>query len=150
MSADAHHLTAPHPEGRGAVLAMRRALAHAGVAAADVGYVNAHGTGTPLNDGIEAAAVAEVFGDATAGLAVSSTKAAVGHTLGAAGAIEGLATVLALRDSFLPPTVNLDEPDPACPLDFVPRRSRPADLRVALSNSYGFGGNDTTVVFGRA
>ena len=81
---------------------------------------------------------------------MSSTKAAVGHTLGAAGAIEGLATVLALRDGFLPPTVNLDEPDPACGLDFVPRTSRPAAVRVALSNSYGFGGNDTTVVFGRA
>jgi 3-oxoacyl-[acyl-carrier-protein] synthase II len=150
MSADAHHLTAPHPEGRGAVLAMRRALAHARVTPADVDYINAHGTGTPLNDGIEAAAIVEVFGGAAAHLAVSSTKAAVGHTLGAAGAIEALATVLALRDGFLPPTVNLEEPDPACGLDFVPRASRPATLRRALSNSYGFGGNNTTVVLGRA
>ncbi|MEB2283627.1 MAG: hypothetical protein B6D46_15275 [Polyangiaceae bacterium UTPRO1] len=150
MSADAHHLTAPHPEGVGAALAMERALARAGVAAAEVGYVNAHGTGTPLNDGIEAAAIERVFGTAAARLAVSSTKSAVGHTLGAAGAIEGLATVLALRDGFLPPTLNLDEPDPSCRLDFVPRASRPATLRYALSNSYGFGGNNTTVVFGRA
>jgi 3-oxoacyl-[acyl-carrier-protein] synthase II len=149
MSADAHHLTAPHPEGTGAVLAMRRALAHAGLAPSDVDYINAHGTGTPLNDGVEAAAITHVFGPAADGLAVSSTKAALGHTLAAAGAIEGLATVLALRDGFLPPTVNLDEPDPACGLDFVPRSSRPATLRHALSNSYGFGGNNTTVAFGR-
>ena len=121
----------------------------AGVPPADVDYVNAHGTGTPLNDGIEAAAIQHVFGAAARRLAVSSTKAALGHTLGAAGALEGLTTVLALRDGFLPPTVNLDEPDPACDLDFVPRRSRPASLRHALSNSYGFGGNNTSVVFGR-
>ncbi len=150
MSADAHHLTAPHPEGRGAVLAMRRALTRTGVARDDVDYINAHGTGTPLNDGIEAAAIVEVFGAAAHRLAVSSTKSALGHTLGAAGAIEGLATVLALRDGFLPPTVNLDEPDPASDLDFVPCVSRPAELRYALSNSYGFGGNNTTVVLGRA
>ncbi|MCC6765346.1 MAG: beta-ketoacyl-[acyl-carrier-protein] synthase family protein [Deltaproteobacteria bacterium] len=150
MSADAHHLTAPHPEGTGAALAMERALARAGIAAEEVGYINAHGTGTPLNDVVEAAAIARVFGEAADRVAVSSTKAAVGHTLGAAGAIEGLTSVLALRDGFLPPTVNLDEPDPACRLDFVPRASRPAALRYALSNSYGFGGNNTTVVFGRA
>jgi 3-oxoacyl-[acyl-carrier-protein] synthase II len=150
MSADAHHLTAPHPEGTGAALAMRRALARAGVAPADVDYINAHGTGTPLNDGIEAAAIGAVFGDAARRLAVSSTKAALGHTLGAAGAIEGLTTVLALRDGFVPPTVNLEDPDPAYGLDFVPRVARTAPLRCALSNSYGFGGNNTTVVFGRA
>jgi 3-oxoacyl-[acyl-carrier-protein] synthase II len=150
MSADAHHLTAPHPEGTGAALAMRRALARSGVAPAEIDYINAHGTGTPLNDGIEAAAIRLVLGDAARRVAVSSTKAALGHTLGAAGAIEGLTTILALRDGFLPPTVNLDEPDPACNLDFVPRRSRPATLRRALSNSYGFGGNNTSVVFGRA
>jgi 3-oxoacyl-[acyl-carrier-protein] synthase II len=150
MSADGHHLTAPHPEGIGAVLAMRRALARSGVAPADVGYINAHGTGTPLNDGVEAGAIRTVFGAAADRVAVSSTKSAVGHTLGAAGAIEGVATIVALRDGFLPPTVNLHEPDPACGLDFVPRTSRPAALRYALSNSYGFGGNNTTVVFGRA
>ncbi len=150
MSADGHHLTAPHPEGVGAALAMRRALARAGVAPSDIGYINAHGTGTPLNDGIEAGAIRQVFGAAADRVAVSSTKSAHGHTLGAAGAIEGLATILALREGFLPPTVNLHEPDAACGLDFVPRTSRPAELRYALSNSYGFGGNNTTVVFGRA
>ncbi len=149
-SADAHHLTAPHPAGEGAALAMRRALARAGVAAADVDYINAHGTGTPLNDAIEAVAIRSVFGAAADRVAVSSTKAALGHTLGAAGAIEALATVIALRDGFLPPTVNLDDPDPAWGLDFVPHRSRAARLRCALSNSYGFGGNNTSVVLGRA
>jgi 3-oxoacyl-[acyl-carrier-protein] synthase II len=134
----------------GAALAMRRALARADVAPADVDYINAHGTGTPLNDGIEAAAITTVFGEAAHRLAVSSTKAALGHTLGAAGAIEGLTTVLALREGFLPPTVHLEEPDPASGLDFVPRHARPAALRHALSNSYGFGGNNTAVVFGRA
>ena len=149
-SADAHHLTAPHPNGRGAVLAMRRALAGAGLRAEEIDYINAHGTGTPLNDAVEAGAIRTVFGDATARLAVSSTKGAVGHTLGAAGAIEALATILALRDGFLPPTVNLEEADPAWDLDLVPRRSRAASPRYALSNSYGFGGNNTSVVLGRA
>ncbi len=149
-SSDAHHLTAPHPDGTGAILAMRRALARAGVAPEDVDYINAHGTGTPLNDTVETAAIKTVFGAAAARLAVSSTKAAVGHTLGAAGAIEALATVLALRDGFVPPTVNLEEPDPRCDLDCVPLRSRPAALRLALSNCYGFGGNNTTLVLGRA
>jgi 3-oxoacyl-[acyl-carrier-protein] synthase II len=149
-SADAHHLTAPHPEGTGAILAMRRALAHGGVAAEDIDYINAHGTGTPLNDAIETAAIKTVFGPAARRLAVSSTKAAVGHMLGAAGAIEALATIIALRDGFVPPTVNLDEPDPACDLDYVPRSSRPAALRWALSNSYGFGGNNTSLVIGHA
>jgi 3-oxoacyl-[acyl-carrier-protein] synthase II len=148
-SADAHHLTAPHPEGLGAALAMRRALARAGLDPADVDYINAHGTGTPLNDAVESAAIASVFGAAPGRLAVSSTKAAVGHTLGAAGAIEALATVIALRDGFVPATVTLEEPDEAFPHDFVPRRSRPAELRWALSNSYGFGGNNTSLVIGR-
>ena len=149
-SADAHHLTAPHPEGLGAVLAMRRALAGAGLRPDEIDYINAHGTGTPLNDAVEAGAIRTVFGDAASRLAVSSTKGAVGHTLGAAGAIEALATILALRDGFLPPTVNLDETDPAWGLDFVPQRSRAASPRFALSNSYGFGGNNTSMVLGRA
>jgi 3-oxoacyl-[acyl-carrier-protein] synthase II len=149
-SADAHHLTAPHPEGLGAALAMRRALARAEIEPAAVDYINAHGTGTPLNDAVESAAIATVFGAEPGRLAVSSTKAAVGHTLGAAGAIEALATVIALRDGFVPATVTLEEPDAAFPHDFVPRRSRPARLRWALSNSYGFGGNNTSLVIGRA
>ena len=146
MSADAHHMTAPDPEGRGAVLAMRRALVEAGIEPAAVDYVNAHGTGTPQNDPIETRAIKTVFGDHARRLAVSSTKSQIGHCLGAAGAIEILATVLALRHGFLPPTVNLEEPDPECDLDYVPRSAREQRVRVALSNSYGFGGNNTSVV----
>jgi 3-oxoacyl-[acyl-carrier-protein] synthase II len=149
-SADAYHLTAPHPEGTGAILAMQRALANAGLRPDDVDYINAHGTGTPLNDAVEAAAIRTVFGNTAPHLAVSSTKGAVGHTLGAAGAIEALATILALRDGFVPPTVNLEEPEPEWALDLVPGRSRAATLRYALSNSYGFGGNNTSVVLGHA
>lgn len=145
-SADAHHMTAPDPQGRGAVLAMRRALREAGVDPAEVDYVNAHGTGTVQNDPIETAAIKEVFGAHARALAVSSTKSQTGHCLGAAGAIEIAATVLALRHGFVPPTVNLDEPDPLCDLDYVPRVAREQRLAVALSNSYGFGGNNTSVV----
>jgi 3-oxoacyl-(acyl-carrier-protein) synthase len=145
-SADAHHMTAPDPAGRGAVAAMRRALAEARVDPADVGYVNAHGTGTPQNDPIETRAVKTVFGEHARRLAVSSTKSQVGHCLGAAGAIEILATVLALHHGFVPPTVNLDEPDPECDLDYVPGVARAERVRIALSNSYGFGGNNTSVV----
>ena len=146
MSADAHHMTAPDPEGRGAVLAMRRALAEARVDPRDVSYVNAHGTGTPQNDPIETRAIKTVFGDHASRLAVSSTKSQTGHCLGAAGAIEILATVLALRHQFLPPTVNLEDPDPECDLDYVPGAARDAALSIAVSNSYGFGGNNTSVV----
>ena len=148
-SADAHHLTAPHPEALGAVLAMQRALTHADLAPRDIDYVNAHGTGTPLNDASEITALHEVFDPSGRAPAVSSTKSAVGHTLGAAGAIEALATVLAVRDGFIPATVTLDEPDDAT-LDFVPQTGRTASLRYALSNSYGFGGNNTSLVIGRA
>jgi 3-oxoacyl-[acyl-carrier-protein] synthase II len=146
MSADAHHMTAPDPQGRGAVLAMRRALREARVAADAVEYVNAHGTGTLQNDPIETRALKEVFGGHARRLAVSSTKSQTGHCLGAAGAIEALATVLALRHGFLPPTIHLEEPDPECDLDYVPGVARDARVRVAVSNSYGFGGNNTSVV----
>lgn len=144
-SADAHHVTAPHPEGAGAMLAMRRALAEARAAADEVDYVNAHGTGTPPNDPIETRAIRAVFGAHADRLAVSSTKSQVGHCLGAAGAIELLATVLAIRHGFVPPTVNLEEPDAECDLDYVPREARELRVRVAVSNSYGFGGNNTSV-----
>ena len=146
MSADAHHMTAPDPEGRGAVLAMRRALADARLDQSEIDYVNAHGTGTPQNDPIETRAIKSVFGEHARRLAVSSTKSQTGHCLGAAGAIEILATVLGLRHGFIPPTVNLDEPDPQCDLDYVPRAAREQRLRAAMSNSYGFGGNNTSVV----
>jgi len=145
MSADAHHMTAPDPEGRGAVLAMRRALADARLDPRDVDYVNAHGTGTPQNDPIETRAIKAVFGEHAWRLAVTSTKSQIGHCLGAAGAIEVLATVLALRHGFIPPTVNLEEPDPQCDLDYVPRTAREQRVRTAISNSYAFGGNNTSV-----
>jgi len=145
-SADAYHMTAPETEGRGAVAAMRRALAEARLTPEAIDYVNAHGTGTLQNDPIETRAIKTVFGAHARRLAVSSTKSQTGHCLGAAGAIEILATVLALRHGFLPPTVNLEEPDPECDLDYVPRRARARELRAAVSNSYGFGGNNTSVV----
>jgi 3-oxoacyl-[acyl-carrier-protein] synthase II len=146
MSADAHHMTAPDPDGRGAVLAMRRALREARVAAEAVDYVNAHGTGTPQNDPIETRAIKAVFGEHARSLAVSSTKSQIGHCLGAAGAIEILATALALHGGFLPPTIHLEEPDPECDLDYVAGVARERRLRTAVSNSYGFGGNNTSVV----
>ncbi|MBX3025155.1 beta-ketoacyl-[acyl-carrier-protein] synthase family protein [bacterium] len=150
VSADAHHLTQPRPDGAGAILAMRRALADAGVDADRIDYVNAHGTGTPLNDAVETRAIKAVLGPRAYAVPVSSTKSQVGHCLAAAGAIEALAALLALRGGFLPPTVSLREPDPECDLDYVPARSRPAALRTVLSNSYGFGGNNTSVVLGAA
>lgn len=150
VSADAHHLTQPRPDGAGAILAMRRALADAGVAAAAIDYVNAHGTGTPLNDVAETRAIKAVLGARAPAVPVSSTKSQVGHCLAAAGAIEALAALLALRGGFVPPTATLREPDPECDLDYVPGHSRPAVLRTVLSNSYGFGGNNTSVVLGAA
>ena len=150
MSADAHHMTAPDPEGRGAVLAMQRSLADAGIAAGAVGYVNAHGTGTPANDPVETRAIRTVFGAHADRLAVSSTKSQVGHCLGAAGAIEALATLLAITHGFLPPTLNLEEADPECDLDYVPGKARLASLEVALTNSYGFGGNNASLVLRRS
>jgi len=146
VSADAHHLTQPRPDGAGAVLAMQRALQKGGVAAGEIDYINAHGTGTPLNDVIETRAIKTVFGAHAYAIPVTSTKSMVGHCLGAAGAIEALASLLAIRGGFVPPTVSLDTPDPECDLDYVPAKSRPARLRTVLSNSYGFGGNNTSVV----
>lgn len=152
ISADAYHLTAPPPDGRGAVSAMRAALRDAGLEPAEVDYVNAHGTATPHNDPIEAAAIMQVFGDhATGGdLAVSSTKAMTGHTLGAAGAVEAVVCALAIHHGVIPPTLRLDQADPACgDLDLVPQRPRDARLAAALSNSFAFGGNNTSLVLRR-
>ncbi|HSP98232.1 MAG TPA: beta-ketoacyl-[acyl-carrier-protein] synthase family protein [Candidatus Dormibacteraeota bacterium] len=150
VSADAHHLTQPRPDGAGAILAMQRALADAGVGADAIDYVNAHGTGTPLNDAAETRAIKTVLGARAYAVPVSSTKSQVGHCLAAAGAIEALAALLAVRGGFLPPTATLRAPDPECDLDYVPEHSRPAALRIVLSNSYGFGGNNTSVVLGSA
>lgn len=143
---DAHHYTAPREDGRGAVRAMRAAMAEAGVSPAEVGYINAHATSTPLGDAVEAAAIQEVFGDHAASLGVSSVKGALGHLLGAAGAVEAAVTVIACHAGYLPPTANLDSPDPAIGLDLVRGRGRAwitdTPKRVALTNSFGFGGTN--------
>ncbi len=149
-STDAHHITAPDPNGRGAMASMRRAIEDAEIDAADVGYVNAHGTSTPLGDAAEVAAVKAVFGShAKGGLMMSSTKSMIGHCLGASGGVETLACILALRDGVVPPTINLDEPDEAFDLDFVAHEAREAKVRVALNNTFGFGGHNLTLVLGR-
>jgi 3-oxoacyl-[acyl-carrier-protein] synthase II len=146
VSADAHHLTQPRPDGAGAVLATQRALREGGVAIEQVDYINAHGTGTPLNDVVETRAIKTIFGAQAYRIPVTSTKSMVGHCLGAAGAIEALASLLAIRHGFVPPTATLEEPDPECDLDYVPKASRSQKLRTALSNSYGFGGNNTSLI----
>src|SRR3981081_4274814 len=146
QSADAHHVTAPAEGGEGAVRAMRMAIDSAGVAPTDVAYINAHGTSTPANDGSETAAVKTLFGKHAYQLAVSSTKAMTGPTLGAAGAIEAIFCVLAMRDGVLPPTINQDVPDPDCDLDYVPNVARKQQVDVSLSNSMGFGGHNAALL----
>lgn len=147
---DAYHMTQPAPAGAGAARCMALTLQDAGLRAEDIDYVNAHGTGTPYNDEAETAAVKEVFGEHARRLAVSSTKSMTGHLLGAAGAVEAIYTVLAVARQVLPPTINLDEPDPACDLDYVPHRARRARVRAALSNAFGFGGTNVSLAVGRA
>ena len=149
-NADAFHITQPAPEGRGAAECMRLALEDAGVAPGDVGYVNAHGTSTEHNDANETLAIKHLFGEHAARLAVSSTKSMTGHLLGAAGSLEAVYTTLALREQMLPPTINQENPDPACDLDYVPNRARPASFDVAISNSFGFGGTNACLVLRRA
>jgi len=149
QSADAYHVTAPPPGGEGAVRAMQMAIADSGVRRERIGYVNAHGTSTQANDGAETAALKTVFGDHARKLAISSTKSMTGHTLGAAGALEAAICILAMRDGVLPPTINQEVPDPECDLDYVPNRSRKAQVDVSLSNSMGFGGHNVALVIGR-
>ena len=146
-TADAHHITAPAPNGEGAARAMQMALNDAGVLPEKVGYINAHGTSTPYNDLFETQAVKTVFGDHAYNLAMSSTKSMTGHLLGAAGGIEAIFSVLALKEGILPPTTNLQEPDPECDLDYVPNEARKADIDYALSNSLGFGGHNACLLF---
>ena len=146
LTSDAHHKTAPHPEGDGAARAMRAALGEAGLSPDDVGYVNAHGTGTPLNDRVEALATTKVLGR---GVAVSSTKSMTGHLLGAAGALEAAISLQALVTGLVPPTVNQVEPDPDCGLDYVPNQARRLAVDVVMSNSFGFGGHNASLVFRR-
>src|SRR5438045_8465088 len=147
MSSDAGHITSPTFEGPAA--AMRAALSDAQLAPEQISYINAHGTGTPGNDQTETRAIRQVFGAHADRLAVSSTKSMHGHALGAAGALEAVAAILALRDGFLPPTANYNQPDPACDLDVVPNVSREADIEYALSNSFAFGGLNAVLAFRR-
>ena len=149
MSADAHHITAPPEDGAGAVRAMQRALRSADLAPGDVDYINAHGTSTPAGDAAETRAIRTVFGKHADRVPVSSTKSMLGHALGASAAIEAALCVLAIRDGTIPPTVNLEEPDPACDLDYVPGSAREADLNVVVSNAFGFGGANTSLIFRR-
>ena len=148
-SNDAHNLAQPEPGAEGVATMMRAALARAGVEPGRVGYINAHGTGTPLGDAGETKAIKDVFGAHAYELAVSSTKSMMGHTFGAAGAIEAIMCVLALRDGVLPPTINYREPDPDCDLDYVPNEARRVEVDVALSNAMGLGGHNGCVLFGR-
>ena len=147
---DAFHMTAPAPDGEGAARCMRLALKDAGITPTDVDYINAHGTSTEYNDANETTAIKSVFGEQAAKLAVSSTKSMTGHLLGAAGAIEGVYSVLALHNGVIPPTINYENPDPVCDLDYVPNQARSAEIEVALSNSFGFGGTNGCVIFRRA
>lgn len=149
QSADAHHLVEVDPSGSGVELALRRAFANSGVAPGDVDYVNAHGTSTPIGDPAESQALERVIGAGGHRFAVSSTKSMHGHALGAAGAIEGVATVLAVERGIVPPTINYEFPDPQCTLDYVPNIARKAEVNVALSNSFGFGGHNSVIVFGK-
>ena len=144
---DAFHITQPDPEGKGLSMAMKRAMASAGVGPEDIDYINAHGTSTPYNDKFETLAIKKVFGEHARRLAVSSTKSMTGHLLGAAGGIESVICVKTLQTQTLAPTINLEDPDPACDLDYVPNTARPAAVRVVLSNNLGFGGQNAAVVF---
>jgi 3-oxoacyl-[acyl-carrier-protein] synthase II len=147
MSGDAHHITAPPEDGEGARLAMSNALRDAGLNPEDVQYVNAHATSTELGDRAETIALKRAFGPAVGKLAVSSTKSMTGHLLGAAGAVEAIFSILAIRDQVAPPTINLENPGEGCDLDYVPNAARRMPIKVALSNSFGFGGTNGTLIF---
>lgn len=145
MTGDAYHMTQPDTEGRGAVNSMQQAIRTAGLVPADVGYINAHGTSTFFNDKVETGAIKQVFGDHARQLKISSTKSMIGHLLGAAGGVEAVVTALALKDGILPPTINLENPDPDCDLDYCPLEAVKQDVEYALSNSFGFGGHNVTL-----
>ena len=149
FTGDAYHQTAMAPEGEGGARAVRIALRAAGVNLQDVDYVNAHGTSTPLGDAQETAALKTVFGDHAGKLAVSSTKSMTGHLLGAAGAVETIACILAIANKTIPPTINYETPDPDCDLDCVPNEARQFEATISLNNSFGFGGHNAALVFGR-
>ncbi|HLT54760.1 MAG TPA: beta-ketoacyl-ACP synthase II, partial [Bacillota bacterium] len=144
---DAHHITAPAPGGEGGVRAMRMALEDGGLLPEDIDYINAHGTSTEYNDKYETMAVKEVFGDHAYKLAMSSTKSMTGHLLGAAGGVEAIFSILAIKEGILPPTMNYETPDPECDLDYVANEARKADVKAVISNSLGFGGHNATIAF---
>lgn len=149
MSGDAYHITAPTPDGDGAYRCMKMALKRAGLSAGDIDYINAHGTSTPLGDEIELGAVQRLVGNDAAHVSMSSTKSCIGHLLGAAGAVEAIFSILAIRDNIVPPTINLDNPSVETPIDLVPHKARERDVDVALSNSFGFGGTNASLIFSR-
>ncbi len=149
MSGDAYHMTAPSEDGAGASHSMQNALRNAGLNVAQIDYINAHGTSTPAGDVVESNAVKKVFGQYAKSVAISSTKSMTGHMLGAAGGAEAVFCMLALRDQIAPPTINLDNPDPACDLDYVPHHARKMKIDIALSNSFGFGGTNGTLIFSK-
>src|SRR5690348_8129230 len=150
MSGDAHHITAPAEDGNGAFRAMRNALKRAQLAPDQIDYINAHGTSTPLGDEIELGAVKRLFGEHAYKLSMSSTKSSIGHLLGAAGSVEAIFSILAMRDGVVPPTLNLENPSPSCDIDLVPLHAKERPVRYALSNSFGFGGTNASLVFGPA
>ncbi|MCX8501263.1 MAG: beta-ketoacyl-ACP synthase II [Alphaproteobacteria bacterium] len=147
MSGDAHHITAPEPSGSGGYRAMKAALARARLTTADIDYINAHGTSTPLGDEIELGAVKRLFGQDAYRLSMSSTKSAIGHLLGAAGAVEAIFSIMAMQEGVVPPTLNLHNPSPGCDIDLVPLKARERKVRYAMSNSFGFGGTNATLIF---
>ncbi len=149
IGGEAYHITAPEPTGMMEARIMGKALEESGIKPSEVDYINAHGTGTPLNDKVETLSIKRVFGERAYSIPVSSSKSMVGHCLGSAGAIEAVASILSIAHSFVPPTVNHQERDEDCDLDYVPGKSREVDVKVVLSNSFAFGGNCTSLVFGK-
>ncbi|HET7434409.1 MAG TPA: hypothetical protein VFN10_06805, partial [Thermoanaerobaculia bacterium] len=149
MSSDAYHITSPAEDGSGMAHVMRRALKDAGLQATDIQYINAHGTSTPVGDKTETRAIKTVFGEAAKNVAISSTKSMTGHLLGAAGGLESAIAALAIQNGILPPTINYENPDPECDLDYVPNTARKMDVTHVLSNSFGFGGTNATLVFSK-
>jgi 3-oxoacyl-[acyl-carrier-protein] synthase II len=147
MSGDAHHITAPAEDGDGAYRCMLSALKRAGMNPDEIDYVNAHGTSTPLGDEVELGAVKRIFGDHAYNISMSSTKSAIGHLLGAAGAVEAIFSILAINDNVVPPTLNLDNPSEGCDIDLIPHQPKQRKVRAALSNSFGFGGTNASLVF---
>jgi 3-oxoacyl-[acyl-carrier-protein] synthase II len=147
LSADAYHITAPDPEGKGAIACMKMAIEDAGLKPEEIDYINAHGTSTDLNDASETNGIKAVFGEHAYKLAISSTKSMTGHLLGGAGGVEAVFSVLTIKNSMIPPTINYETPDPQCDLDYVPNKARTAKVRTALSNSFGFGGTNGTLLF---